>query len=186
MTSKPSPVRSVPLPPGCRATRCYTRTELADAYAIGLPDDAIADPEQLARFIFAHQPAWIAALMRVRDALVVGFGLKTAGALKGAPAHDRAPRISIFRIYETHADEILLGEDDKHLDFRVSVLHRPRGAAAPGGRQLVVSTVVHCHNRLGRAYIALIAPFHRQVVRACLRRAARIGWPVQGQAVNTA
>jgi Protein of unknown function (DUF2867) len=41
----------------------------------------------------------------------------------------------------------------------------------------VVSTVVHCHNRLGRTYITLIAPFHRRVVEAGLRRAARLGWP---------
>jgi len=36
---------------------------------------------------------------------------------------------------------------------------------------------VHCHNRLGRLYILVIAPFHRLVVQASLRRAAQIGWP---------
>jgi hypothetical protein len=36
---------------------------------------------------------------------------------------------------------------------------------------------VHCHNRLGRIYIFLIAPFHRWLVQAILRRAAHIGWP---------
>ena len=37
--------------------------------------------------------------------------------------------------------------------------------------------VVHCHNLLGRVYILVIAPFHGQVVKASLRRAARVGWP---------
>jgi len=32
-------------------------------------------------------------------------------------------------------------------------------------------------NLLGRVYIGVIAPFHRQVVKAGLRRAAHIGWP---------
>jgi hypothetical protein len=36
---------------------------------------------------------------------------------------------------------------------------------------------VHCHNLLGRAYLFVIAPFHRLVVKASLRRAAHIGWP---------
>jgi hypothetical protein len=42
---------------------------------------------------------------------------------------------------------------------------------------LTVSTVVHCHNLPGRAYLLVIAPFHRMVVKASLRRAARVGWP---------
>jgi hypothetical protein len=41
---------------------------------------------------------------------------------------------------------------------------------------------VHCHNRLGRIYITLIAPFHRLVVEASLRRAARLGWPTAAKA----
>ena len=37
---------------------------------------------------------------------------------------------------------------------------------------LVATTVVHCHNRLGHAYLTAIRPFHRLVVRSNLRRAA--------------
>jgi hypothetical protein len=170
-------VRSVALPEASRVTRCYARTHLADAFAVRLPDDAIDDPEQLARFVFAQQPPWIAALMRVRDALVAGFGIKTSHQLKNVPPAQRARRIQIFRIYETHAHEILLGEDDKHLDFRLSVLTTTQAAAS--GRQLILSTVVHCHNLLGRSYLRVIAPFHRRVVRATLQHAARVGWPLR-------
>ena len=74
------------------------------------------------------------------------------------------------------ASEIVLGEDDKHLDFRLSLLCSPASAQSPQ-RRLILSTAVHCHNRLGRFYITLIAPFHRRIVRACLRQAARAGWP---------
>ena len=61
----------------------------------------------------------------------------------------------------------------------LSVLRTP-DLSPPLGRQLTVSTVVHCHNLLGRAYILVIAPFNRQVVKASLRRAAHIGWPKAG------
>lgn len=171
-------IRSVALPVTSRATGFYARTDLADAFAVRLPDDTTQDPEQLARFIFTRQPAWIGRLMQVRDVLVAGFGLKTSRQLRDAPASPHARRVGIFRVCETHAHEILLGEDDSHLDFRVSVLTQPGGATGDE-RQLVVSTVVHCHNLLGRSYIALIAPFHRRVVRACLQHAARSGWPAQ-------
>jgi hypothetical protein len=149
---------------------------LADAYSISLPDGASASPELLARFIFSQQARWITALMKVRDALVAGFGLKTSTHLTSLGADDRAKRVGIFKIYSTTEREIVLGEDDKHLNFRLSVLCSAQPALT-GERRLVVSTVVHCHNRLGRIYIFLIAPFHRLIVRSSLRRAARIGWP---------
>jgi len=161
----------VALPAGSRITGFYAATNLADAFAIGLPEGTLRNPETLARFLFAAQPAWVGHLMQLRDTLVAGFGLKTARQLTAASGQ----RVGIFKVYETHANEIILGEDDKHLDFRVSVLVRPGAATS----QLVVSTVVHCHNLLGRSYITLIAPFHRRVVRAHLQRAARLGWPRQ-------
>ena len=164
------------LPRQSAVTDAYASVNLADAYSVALPPTASTDPEVLARFIFAGQPAWIAALMRLRDAIVAGLGLKTARQLQSLEARDKSARVGIFKIYSRNAAEIVMGEDDKHLDFRVSVLCEPQSPAT-GERRLVLSTVVHCHNRLGRAYILLIAPFHRAVVQASLRRAARAGWP---------
>jgi hypothetical protein len=171
-------VTSVALPPGSRVTRMYAHPNLADAYTIRLPDDATTDPELLARFMFSHQAAWVGKLLRIRDALVVGFGLKTAKGLEESARTERDKHVSIFRIYERTVDEIVLGEDDKHLDFRVSVFQETRADVAGGGRYLTVSTVVRCHNLLGRTYILLITPFHEMVVRSSMRSAARIGWPV--------
>jgi hypothetical protein len=97
----------------------------------------------------------------------------------GSPGEANTVRIGIFKVYGKSETEIVLGEDDKHLDFRLSVLRTPDLSPTLGG-QLTVSTVVHCHNLLGRAYIFVIAPFHRLVVKASLRRAAHIGWPKAG------
>jgi hypothetical protein len=33
---------------------------------------------RLLRFVFSNQPRWVSVLMRIRDAWVAGFGLKTA------------------------------------------------------------------------------------------------------------
>lgn len=178
-----SRVSRVPVPREARVADVYPSPDLADAYATRLPEGATADPEALARFLFAGQPRWIAGLLRLRDLLVAGFGLKTAQSLQ-APRPGGPPRIGIFRVYATHENEVVLGEDDKHLDFRVSVLRRPQGEGAGAADWLVVSTVVHCHNRLGRAYIALIEPFHRAVVRATLARAAKAGWPPAVQGIS--
>ncbi|AZF21433.1 MULTISPECIES: DUF2867 domain-containing protein [unclassified Pseudomonas] len=165
-------VTSVPVPSRSSITHLYQSMHLADAFAIRLPAGTSADADVLVRFILSHQPAWIGWLMTVRDTIVACFGLKTARYLASL-----ADRVGVFKVYSTHRTEIVLGEDDKHLDFRISLLCADE-AEPDGSRQLVFSTVVHCHNRLGRAYIMVIAPFHRLVVKASLVRAARVGWPL--------
>jgi len=174
-------VTPVLLPPESRVARAYASTNLADAYSIELPPGASANPELLARFIFSHQAPWVSSLTAVRDAIVGRFGLKTARHLATLGAAKKTGRLGIFKIYSTSPTEVVLGEDDKHLDFRLSVLCSKQ--PSPGGkRHLTLSTVVHCHNRLGRLYILVIAPFHRLVVQSSLRRAARIGWPLVTEA----
>lgn len=171
-----SVARQVPLPAHSGVYQVYRTVHLADAFAIALPPGSTLDPEVLARFIFAQQPAWIGKLTKLRDLIVAGFGLKTTKELASLGNGAKAQRVGIFRIYSTSRNEIVVGEDDKHLDFRVSVLCSGEPASTSGG-QLTLSTVVHCHNLLGHAYLFVIAPFHRMVVKASLRRAAQVGWP---------
>jgi len=169
-------VEQVALPSRSAVATAFKSMNLADAFAIRLPSDASMNPAVLARFIFAEQPSWIGGLMQVRDAIVAGFGLKTAKQLARVSSDVTVPRISIFRVFSTSEHEVVLGENDKHLDFRVSILCSPASPPTTD-RELTLSTVVHCHNRFGRTYLSVIAPFHRQVVKASLRRAANVGWP---------
>jgi hypothetical protein len=169
-------VTAVPFPPDSGITRTYPSPNLADAYSVELPAGASTDPELLARFIFCQLAPWMTALMKMRDALVSGFGLKTIRRLTSLGEQSKASRVGFFKIHSVDKKEIVLGEDDKHLDFRLSVLCSGH-SSLEGKRCLTLSTVVHCHNRLGRLYIVLIAPFHRLIVRSLLHRAARAGWP---------
>lgn len=176
MPSETTRVEPVPLPERSAVTGLFDSTQLADAYAVQLPVGSITDPGILWHFVMAHQPFWIGWLTSLRDAIVTCVGLKTAKRLSALPDEAKGDRIAFFKVYSRSKTEIVLGEDDKHLDFRLSVLCCPSSSSALGG-QLTVSTVVHCHNLLGRAYVWVIAPLHRLVVKASLRRAAQIGWP---------
>ena len=169
-------VTPVALPVESGVCHIYKATNLADAYSIQLPKDTTTNPELLARFIITQQAPWITGLMKIRDAVVAGFGLKTSGQLMKVDNLSKVDRIGIFKIYSTSTHEIILGEDDIHLDFRLSVLYQAQSAAM-SSPHLILSTVVHCHNLLGRTYIFLIAPFHRLIIQSSLRRASRIGWP---------
>ena len=169
-------VRQVAIPSQSAIATAFKSTNLADAFSIQLPADASVDPEVLARFIFSVQPPWIGALTSLRDGIVAGFGLKTAKHLARLSSDPKAKRISIFRVFGNTDTEVVLGENDRHLDFRLSVLCTQSPPPSTGS-QLTLTTVVHCHNRLGQIYLSVIAPFHRQVVKASLRSAADVGWP---------
>lgn len=98
-------------------------------------------------------PRWAAALLRLRNALVRPFGLKT-----GEPGQP------IFPTCHETEDEIILGTDDRHLDFRIGLIRQD-------GR-LYMSTWVHPHNRWGRAYLVLVMPFHILISRGAVARMA--------------
>ena len=164
-------VEQANLPHGSRLMSSYGRADFADAFSVDLSQSASGDAESLARHIFNHQPEWIAMMLRLRDILVRPFGLKRAADLLA----EGGDRISIFRVFGRYPDEVILGEDDTHLNFRLSVLVRPPSETTP--RQLTLTTLVFYNRLLGRAYIGLIAPFHRMVVRASLRQAQKSGWP---------
>lgn len=180
MSSARGLVTPVSLPDGSAVAAVYAEPDYADAYAVELLPGVSTDPEVLARFLFDRPSGLGRFLLRVRDALVGLWGLKTAG--RALASGQACGRIGIFRVYGLSDCEILLGEDDTHLDFRVSVLCSPaplRGVA-PGRRQLTLSTVIRYHNVFGRLYFLVVGPFHRALVKSALRRAVRIGWPGTG------
>ncbi|MFS8049488.1 DUF2867 domain-containing protein [Rhizobium sp. BR 314] len=147
----------------------YGGADLLDAYAVRLPAGVDYDLEVLARAGFERQAWWVRALTRVRDAIMAPVGVKSSRAV-GFAAAARGPVIGFFPLLSKNAGELVMGEDDRHLDFRLAILLR---ADTAGGRELVVVTVVHCHNWLGRMYLAVIAPFHRVIAPASLEQAAR-------------
>jgi hypothetical protein len=161
---------AVPVPTDSALAPLYVGADLLDAFAIHLPAGASDDLEVLARAAFERQAGWIRALTWVRDAVMATIGVKSSRAI-GAAAAARGSVIGYFPLLSKSAGELVVGEDDRHLDFRVAILLR---AGAAGRREFVAVTVVHCHNRLGRTYLAVIAPFHRVIVRATLERAVRV------------
>jgi hypothetical protein len=161
--------RAVPVPSDSVLAPLYAGADLLDAYAIRLPMQANDNLEVLARAGFERQAWWIRALTRVRDVVMAAVGVKSSRAV-GVAAATRGPVIGFFPVLSKSAGELVMGEDDRHLDFRLAVLLR---AGAAGDRELVVVTVVHCHNWLGRTYLKVIAPFHRLIALASLEQAAR-------------
>jgi hypothetical protein len=120
-----------------------------------------------------HTPRWVDTLMVLRNRVVSLLGLKDLGALsrldpaKPGSAYAVGERVGIFTLIKNTPDEVLLGDQDKHLDVTLSV-HR---AASPADGQVTVTvtTVVHVHNWLGRIYMLPVTPMHRIIGPAVLK-----------------
>ena len=162
-------VRAVEPPPVSLVSGLYLGAHLLDAYATALLPGDSRDVRLLASRLLTRSPGWIKQLLWLRDVLVRAFGVKTSSALLRA-AGQRRDHISFMRVYQESDNEMVLGEDDRHLDFRLSVLIRPMSGGTASGEEVVTTTVVHCHNLFGRTYLWLIGPFHRIIARHLLRR----------------
>lgn len=169
-------VRPAPIPVDSEIHRHLSGADFADGHAGTLPPEAATQSAlALALHTFTQSPAWVDFLMGVRNRVVGLFGLKDLGALshmapdKPPEAYQVGDRVGIFTLRYLSADEVILGDSDKHLDVLVSVCKRPRGDTT----LLVVSTVVHVHNRLGRLYMLLVGPAHKVIAPATLRSGLR-------------
>ncbi|MEM1300886.1 MAG: DUF2867 domain-containing protein, partial [Pseudomonadota bacterium] len=76
-------------------------------------------------------------------------------------------KLGLFPVEIETGDEIIAGFNDKHLDFRVSIMARDGG--------VYLATWVHTHNFGGRLYLATIMPFHILIARNALARVASTG-----------
>ncbi|WP_246747089.1 DUF2867 domain-containing protein [Nitratireductor aquibiodomus] len=81
--------------------------------------------------------------------------------------HVNAAEQGPFPVLERSSRRIVLGADDRHLDFRLIVEADP--AEGPGTR-VSCTTLVRPHNPFGWLYLLTIMPFHKLIVANTLRR----------------
>jgi len=134
----------------------------ADCFEVTLNRSGLT-AEVAARRAFERMPKWVGGLMALRNLLVRPFGLK--GDPDAAAAG--APRVGMFPIIRNDPGEIVLGFDDRHLDFRIVVETETSENQQTSVRMM---TLVKRHNALGRVYLALIMPFHKLIVGSTLSR----------------
>jgi hypothetical protein len=164
-------VQKIDLPTETLVARAFPRIDYADAYGMRLPAGEPNDLDTVVRAALGTAPHWVALLLHLRDRIVGMIGLKTASrSARRNLGHDTlqvGESLGIFKVFDRSIDELLLGEDDRHLDFRVSVLVRNDG----GADWAIVSTVVRFNSWLGRAYFLPVRQFHKLIVPAMMRNA---------------
>ena len=123
--------------------------------------------------ILAYPPEWLKLLLNIRTKAVSVFGIggPTAFELNHVEIKDSyavGDKIALWRLYSQDDNEIVAGTNDKHMDFRVSVLR----VREDGVSKVILTTVVNTHNRFGDAYLRLITPFHKFSVKQLMANAS--------------
>ena len=167
-------VKATRIPPNSEVSRYLAGAHLYDAFEVTIDDENGRSALQIYIDLMAKTPKWVNGLLEARDKLVAVFGLKDLGHLDNIdpsrPIDTYRPgdRIGIFSILSISDREVVLVEQDKHLDAKVSLCKTFDGR----GGVVVFSTVIHVRNVLGRAYLLFVWPLHKLIVPSLLARSA--------------
>jgi Protein of unknown function (DUF2867) len=122
--------------------------------------------------VFGYRPLWIKLLLVVRNVVARRTGLETPTVAEIMSPEIRAcyrvgDKIGPWPIFSIGDSEIIAGRNNRHLDFRLSVLKHIDGDRG----SVFVSTVCNVHNIYGKIYLWFIAPFHRSGMRLLMSNA---------------
>ena len=109
----------------------------------------------------------LALAFRIRDAISARFGVKPIGGFTGRPVSQPqvGETLDFFLIERIAPDILTLSGRDSHLDVVTCI-------TVANGR-LTITSSVKVHNLFGRLYMIPVAPVHRLIVLAMLRRLSR-------------
>ncbi|KQW56333.1 DUF2867 domain-containing protein [Ensifer sp. T173] len=135
----------------------------ADRFELALNGKGLTAIEVAERSL-GNSPAWVRTLLKLRNRVVSVVGLKSE-----APSPGKFGLIGPFPVLSRSDDEVVLGFNDAHLDFRIVVDVRAGSAV----NQIIgMTTLIRRHNTLGRVYLAAVMPFHKVIVPTLLAGAA--------------
>ncbi|MBD77886.1 MAG: hypothetical protein CL840_02945 [Crocinitomicaceae bacterium] len=113
-------------------------------------------------------------LILIRESIARKLGLKTANKTTSEERNKALDEfegnigdsIAIFEVLDKNDTELLTGQSDKHLDFRLSFISYQQDDF----NIVELATTVKFHNVLGKIYFFIVKPFHRYFMRRILMR----------------
>ena len=126
----------------------------------------------IGKAFFTSGPKWVEKLFSLRNKIVSIFGLKTSGSPTDREKQlelfkcNPGDQLGLFKVFSKSENEVVLGEDDKHLNFRISMFLCD---SKKGSKNLTISTTVEYNNWFGKLYFFPVRPFHKLIVPAMLK-----------------
>lgn len=132
------------------------------------------DSTKIGKMFFTSSPKWIDGLFTIRNKIVGLLGLKTSGNTTDRQKQldnfkcEKGEQLGLFKVFDKTDNEVILGEDDRHLNFRVSLLlDKLKGKNEQ--KNLTITTTVKFNNSFGRLYFLPVRPFHKLIAPTMLK-----------------
>ncbi len=124
------------------------------------------DMETVTKLVLDNRAKWIDTLLVLRNKIVRFFGLKTTIPEDYSTDFKVGGYVSFFQIYSITENKIILGANDKHLNFRVVIRNE-----FSNNYNIKVVTLVEYNNSFGKFYMAIVKPFHKIVLKSMVKKA---------------
>jgi len=147
------------------AENLFEQIDFADTFSTTNHED---DLKTIAYKVFDFSPGWVMKLMELRNTIVSIFGLRTEIHEGAEQAYKVGGYIQFFKIMSIKEDELIMGADDSHLNFRAVVSNTGEEAY-----NIKVTTLVEYNNRFGKLYMTVIKLGHKLILKSLLKRAYR-------------
>jgi len=126
----------------------------------------IDDIKDITNLIFNTSPKWLQLLFKLRNNLVKIIGLKAGIPKDYNETFKVGGYVKFFKIYSISNNQVVLGANDSHLNFRAIVEND-----TSKNYNIKVITLVQFNNIKGKFYMNIIKPFHRLVVKKMVKNA---------------
>lgn len=142
-----------------------------------LPEATVVD---IFMSVFGHHPLWMkfALILRNRIAAMCGLDAPNTSEIMNAQVQSTyqvGDKIGPWPIFALTRNELVAGRNNKHLDFRLSILKEPHRESDGQPASTVISTICTVHNLSGKLYLFFIVPFHKWGVKKLISRAISAG-----------
>lgn len=146
-------------------SKALTKIDFTDTFAT---TNRVESLEVITRKILGKAPFWVRIMMQIRNTVVRLFGIRAEKGMPQVSPFVVGEKIAFFEIMAIDKDEVILGANDKHLNFRVSVLRENDNAVQ---FNVKVTTIVQYLNTFGKIYMTIVKPFHKLVVKRMVAQA---------------
>ena len=150
----------------------FGKVDYHDTYKITISTNKYS-VDKIASDLFKLTPLF-KYLLKIRDFIVKPFGIKTSDEFKEAFKTDVEAHYSIgskavfFTVIDRNEKEIVMAENDKHLNFKTSVMIEKKEKST----DVYQTTIVQYNNFFGRFYFFFVKPFHRFLIKKDLKKYA--------------
>ena len=123
---------------------------------------------------FLSFPRSFKILLNTREFIAKLLGLKTAPKSSKETRMEKLLKfkgnigdsIAIFEVLDKNEKELLTGQKDAHLDFKLSFIVYQNNSDT----YIEMATTVVINNRLGKIYFGIVKPFHKFYMKRILRK----------------